>query len=417
MAEGKYVPCECARKLTTADAFLGGTLDFPCQVGAPNGLDLSRSYFRVGMSLYGGPNAGVAAAPSVREMIAFADNAVGNLFDKAEVTVNNQKLSSINQGLPQASALRTRLGNSSAWLKSLGSPELHEANFPKRVNASAFNALPGGTAPALQSDNEIYKPVVAGTFGTANVSISAATTTTLSAVTNVTQAAATTASFVRGPLSAVATDPVVLGAVANPYSAITLANSVTVVAPLVVLGAANNALATFTPGGVVTGVNTLFATGMPGITSGAPTGGTVLTGDILVIHEVYYPIVAVASNTALTVVNPPSVAIAATTNWYIIRKDVVRSPQAKNTVYAVWRPPMGIFDYDGILGCGNYTFSLYPNSRYLTSAVETRNLSALPSVDGKTNDYSLIVNSITFCAYVAKVSIPDSIIDIPMLEF
>ena len=95
---------------------------------------------------------------------------------------------------------------------------------------------------------------------------------------------------------------------------------------------------------------------------------------------VYYPIVAVASNTALTVANPPTVAIIATSNWYIIRKDVVRSPQAKNTVYAVWRPPMGIFDYDGILGCGNYTFSLYPNSRYLTSAVETRNLSALPSI-------------------------------------
>ena len=173
MAEGKYVPCECARKLTTADAFLGGVLEFPCQVGAPNGLDLSRSYFRVGMSLYGGPNAGVAAAPAVREMVAFADNAFGNLFDKAEVTVNNQKLSSINQGLPQASALRTRLGNSSAWLKSLGSPELHEANFPKRVNASASVELPGGNAPALRSDNEMYKPVAAGAFSTATVSISA----------------------------------------------------------------------------------------------------------------------------------------------------------------------------------------------------------------------------------------------------
>ena len=68
---------------------------------------------------------------------------------------------------------------------------------------------------------------------------------------------------------------------------------------------------------------------------------------------------------------------------------------------------MGIFDYDGILGCGNYTFSLYPNSRYLTSAVETRNPTALPSVDGKTNDYSLIVNSITFFAYIEKAHLPD----------
>ena len=116
------------------------------------------------MSLYGSPIAGVAAAPAVSEMVAFADNACGNLFDKAEVTVNNQHLSTIQQGLPQASALRSRLGSSSAWLKSLGSPELHEANFPKRVNASATSLITGGHALALQSDNEMYKPVVAGTF-------------------------------------------------------------------------------------------------------------------------------------------------------------------------------------------------------------------------------------------------------------
>ena len=136
--------------------------------------------------------------------------------------------------------------------------------------------------------------------------------------------------------------------------AVASANAVTVVAPLVISGLANNALATFTPGGVVAGVNTLFTTGMPDI---APTGGSVLAGDILVIRGVYYPIVAVTSNTALVVANPPSIAITATNNWYIIRKDVVRSPQAKNTVYAVWRPPMSIFDYDGILAVAT-TYSL-----------------------------------------------------------
>ena len=173
------MPCECARKLTTADAFLGGVLEFPCQVGAPNGLDLSRSYFRVGMSLYGAHAAGVATAPSVPQMVAFADNAVGNLFDKAEVTVNNQRLSTINQGLPQASALRTRLGNSSAWLKSLGSPELHEANFPKRVNASASNAANVGNSPnaAFCTDNEMFKPVADGAFSTATVSVNTFTVT------------------------------------------------------------------------------------------------------------------------------------------------------------------------------------------------------------------------------------------------
>ena len=73
MAEGRYVVCESHRKLTTADAFYGGPLDFPCPIGAPNGLDLSRSYYRIGMTLYGAHNAGVPNPPAVSEMVAFAD--------------------------------------------------------------------------------------------------------------------------------------------------------------------------------------------------------------------------------------------------------------------------------------------------------------------------------------------------------
>ena len=99
-------------------------------------------------------------------MVAFADNACGNLFDKAEVTVNNQHLSTIQQGLPQASALRSRLGSSNAWLKSLGSPELHDANFPKRVMASASNAINLGNAPnpSFSTDNEMFKPLPTAHF-------------------------------------------------------------------------------------------------------------------------------------------------------------------------------------------------------------------------------------------------------------
>ncbi len=416
MAEGRYVPCESHRKLTTADAFAGGGLDFPCPVGAPNGLRMSRSYFRVGMSLYGAHNAGAASPPAVQEMVAFADNAVGNLFGKAEVRVNNMSLGCIEQGLPQASALRARLGNSNAWLKSLASAEMNEANFPKRVNASASTSFAGGIAPGLQSDNEMYKPIAAGQFSGATVAISAAATTTLTALTNVTQNVAGGV-----PLPAVAwlasPAPVVDGGGAVLAAAV---SALTTIPPLVLTGAAGNALATFAAGGVVTGVNTLFSTGMPNLTTGAPTGGSVQVGDILVVRGVHYPISVApvgASETAFTVANPPSVAIAATSNWFIIRKDVMRAPQANNTVYATWRPPSGIFDYDGILGCGNYTFHLYPNGRYLTSAVETRNPTASASIDGKTNDYSLIVNSITFFAYIEKTSIPASIQDLPMMEY
>ena len=41
----------------------------------------------------------------------------------------------------------------------------------------------------------------------------------------------------------------------------------------------------------------------------------------------------------------------------------------------------------------------------------------MSSVDGKTNDYSLVVNSITFFAYIEKASFSDETIEIPTIEF
>src|SRR5690606_8935177 len=62
------------------------------------------------------------------------------------------------------------------------------------------------------AENEMYRPVAAASFNTATVAIS--------------PLSVTTASFVRGPASGVATDPVVApGDGANPYSALLLANA------------------------------------------------------------------------------------------------------------------------------------------------------------------------------------------------
>jgi len=66
-------------------------------------------------------------------MVAMADNAIGNLFDNASVNGNaGIPISTIVHGLPQASALGARLGNTR--LKSMGDgATLNEANFAQRV--------------------------------------------------------------------------------------------------------------------------------------------------------------------------------------------------------------------------------------------------------------------------------------------
>jgi len=64
----------------------------------------------------------------------------------------------------------------------------------------------------------------------------------------------------------------------------------------------------------------------------------------------------------MTVANVLVADLTDITDWYIIRKDVMRAPQANNQVYSLWRPPIGLFDYAAGLGSGEYRIQLNPNS-------------------------------------------------------
>jgi len=319
-----------------------GVMEFSFSVGAPNAWVPSKSYFRIGSTIYGAPTGGPAvAAPTVRQMVAFADNAVGNMFDNAYVRSNNVEISSINQGLAQASALNARLGEGHSWLKSLGSgAELNKSNFTDRLMYTASDVVPDAY---LGAKNEIYRPIAAGHFDDAKVAIA----------TN----------------------------------------------------------------GVVTGTDTLFTSGMPNFTTGAPSESFINNGDILVVNNVRYTVIEVATNTNITIAERPAVAIVATTDWYIIRKDVMRAPQGNNQVYSVWRPPIGLFNYADGLGSGEYRIQLNPNSSFLLTAVETKNPDFVASADGLTGSYSLVLNDVKFYAYIEKMSIPDSVQDLSLMEY
>ena len=241
-----------------------GIQEYAFSVGVPNVWHPSKSYFRVAMTLYGAPlAAGGVDQPRFHEMIAFADNAVGNMFDNAYLKSNNVEISGISQGLPQASALHARIGNGYSWAKSLGAATgIHESSFTKRCQLTAL----GSRADAfLGTKNEMYRPTDIDSFNDARVEIAAAT-------------------------------------------------------------------------GMVTGANTLFDTGMPGVlfnvATDEPIDGNVRAGDVLVVYGIHYEILANAIDEFQFVVQQSGLLldVADTTEWYIIRKDMIRAPQAANTI-------------------------------------------------------------------------------------
>lgn len=359
MTECNWFEVPCTRSVQGA-AFSQGVQDYVFSVGAPNCWVPSKSYFRVSLSLY---TTGTILPLYPDAMTAYADNAVGNLFDNVYVRAGQQDVSSVVQYAAQASALRVRIQNTLPWLRSMGSGAcLNQAEFMKRLQACTgyptVGALPA-SAPAgarLYENFEIFKPASAGNVAASTVAIS------ILAGTN---------------------------------------NGGSVAFPLVPTG------------GIVTGVNTIFTTGMPSVAGGIPsnTGGTVLPGDVLVVNGVWYEVVSVTNATTLNVFPVPLVAIAATANWFIIRPDIIRVPQEFSSVYAMWQPPLGLFDYSEEMGAGDYRLQLNPNTNFALNAVETRNgdWATVPI-------YSLVVNDVRFYAYIEKRSIPDSVRDLYLTE-
>jgi hypothetical protein len=111
------------------------------------------------------------------------------------------------------------------------------------------------------------------------------------------------------------------------------------------------------------------------------------------------------------VVPAPAAAVAATTNWFIVRADTIRAPQAFNTVFALWQPPLGIFDYAEELGSGNFRFQLNPSTQYNLNAVETKDPNWLAG-----SPYTFSIQSIRLYVYQEKLSIPDQVRDLFLNE-
>lgn len=293
-----------------------------------------------------------AATPPVplkpSDLTTIADNFCGNLYDNMYLKAGSTSISKCTQYAYQCSALKARVEHSQPWLKSMGSSVA--------ANESSFQKR-------ILSCSR-WSPAVASSTG--------------------------------------------IGAYDErdcykPYAGIAAGNTPEYFA---------DATVSLTTGGVLSGVNTDFNTGMP--LGGANIGGAVLPGDIVVIAGIPYTVEVKTNATTLTVRPPPSVAIAApgTTDWFIVRSDTIRCPQAYNSFMVLWQPPLGIMNYDGFLSSGEFSFVMSPSADYELNSVETKN----PNWSAVRN-FKLNVNEVQLMVYQEKMSIPDGIKDYFLEEY
>jgi hypothetical protein len=176
------------------------------------------------------------------------------------------------------------------------------------------------------------------------------------------------------------------------------------------------------------GNDTHQLTGQIGITAatGAIAGGDtnllqLKVGDTLVVAGIPY-VCSVAPTGVLgtngRVLPLPAGDIAGTADAYII-KNKRRDGGQRNKVYALWVPPIGIFDHDGVLGAGDWRISLNPSSNYRSSAVETRQgTDTVAANPNQTADggYNLTIHSVKFYVATVKASIPQGISTLYLME-
>lgn len=335
----QWVEVPCQRSVSDGN-FAQGVQDFQFSISRPQAWLPAMSYFRVELELLGSGDPAAAAQPLFREQIAFAENAVGNLFTNIYCRAGGQDVSSITSFAPQASMLQMRTGKTHAWLNSVGRTWGMQGSFAERcaaVSQSAAgqiaNAAPTGVSGFGDRREVSYRPTAANQFLAATVAVAAA-------------------------------------------------------------------------GDAVVGVNTNFDDSD--------------VGNSIFINGIRFTVKARASATAITLSAPiGAAAIAPTTNWYMVRRNLVRSAEARNRVFVMWKPPIGIFSAeDCVLGAGDYRISCTPDSNFQSAGVETINDAPLPGAVGvAASTFTLNIKNVLLYVATAKMSIPDSVQEVRLTEY
>lgn len=125
----------CQRNISDGK-FSAGIQDFVFNIHGTQRWCPSKSYFRVKMKL--SVDGAGAQQPAIADSLAFAENAVSNLYSNCFAYVGNVDISSITQFVGQAGMLRHRLSKPKSWLDSIGKTAyLLDSNLNNRINSVA----------------------------------------------------------------------------------------------------------------------------------------------------------------------------------------------------------------------------------------------------------------------------------------
>jgi hypothetical protein len=160
-------------------------------------------------------------------------------------------------------------------------------------------------------------------------------------------------------------------------------------------------------------LSTVAVTTAAGVVTGAT--GTLFTrdfvvGDILevttegVVSSIRMTVIVVTGDTTMTVIPPPSVAIATTVNWNRVRSVSNHSSLQKNQFEVIWKLPLSIWKVTHGIPPGDFELRLVPQteSSYRSRAVESLLLNLRPAgTPTLLNDFDFVVDNMYL--YVATV--------------
>ena len=333
----------CKRSVGGA-AFPQGVQDFDFSVSGKNAWIPGYSYFRVEAELNMIDGNGLAVQPAVSDQIAFADSMASCLYNNCYFRAGGQDVSTITQYVPQAHILKNRLDTSGAWMKYIGRDAWGlDSDFSRRLNKVSSNGL-------------YHEDGLSNSVVPTNVNLQ--------------------------------------------YSNVQVRNSAGTALVYGVDGAAAYTAAT----GIIT--FTSLGAGIPSY-----DGSDLQVGDIIRFPseagEPSFKIVSRVSDTVaiVSVYNNPGNSrdfadISATPFFAVSRPSDKRN--AKNSIFVLFQPPIGIFDKYTGLGSGDFKIQLNPNSNYKTACVEaTSNLT--PGTD-----YNINITDVQFYVCQIKKDMPSS---------
>ena len=141
-------------------------------------------------------------------------------------------------------------------------------------------------------------------------------------------------------------------------------------------------------------------------------------GSDLIIAGVRYRIITFTDATHVAVGTVSIGAIAATAEWYMTRRNLSHSTQARNTIQVLWKPSaLGIFRSEKAMGAGNYSLQLNPDSNYQKTMIEYPYSSTTGYGPNTSSPYSVAILDAKLYVAMGKESIPSEPRLYPTLEF